>query len=80
MQSISVFLDKAKFADFRLKNADVSSQQNSRGVSRDSYIFWIFYTCAKFHYSRGDRMSAGGGGFLPPSPPSVSSPEKAQPW
>ena len=41
MQSISVFLDKAKFADFRLKNADVSSQQNSRGVSRDSYIFWI---------------------------------------
>ena len=43
MQSISVFLDKAKFADFRLKNADVSSQQNSRGVSRDSYIFWIFF-------------------------------------
>ena len=33
MQSISVFLDIAKFAD---------SQWNSWGVSRDSYISWIF--------------------------------------
>ena len=32
MQSISIFLDIAKFADFSLKNADVS------GVSRDFYI------------------------------------------
>ena len=27
MESIAVFLDKAKFADFRLKNADVSRTQ-----------------------------------------------------
>ena len=34
MQSISVFLDITKVADFQWKNADVS-----RGVSRDLYIF-----------------------------------------
>ena len=38
MQSISAFLNIAKFADFRRKNADVSRTQG--GVSRDSYIFW----------------------------------------
>ena len=40
MQSISVFLDITEFADFLWKNADVSRTQ---GVSRDSYIFWIFF-------------------------------------
>ena len=40
MQSIHVFLDIAKFADFRWKIADVSGTQS---VSRDSYIFWIFF-------------------------------------
>ena len=32
MQSISVFLDIAKFADFRRKNADVSRTQEVRHV------------------------------------------------
>ena len=50
MESISVFLDTPKFADFRRKNADVSRTQG---------------TCQ--------------GAFLPPLPPSVSSPEKAHP-
>ena len=39
IQSISVVLDIAKFADFRCKNADVSRTQE---VSRDSYIFGPF--------------------------------------
>ena len=37
MQSISVFLDIAKFADFRWKNADVSRTQ---GVCHMIYIFF----------------------------------------
>ena len=40
MQSISVLLDITKFADFRRKNAD---RKNSGCVSRDLYIFWIFF-------------------------------------
>ena len=40
MKSISVFLDIAKSADFCRKNADVSRTQ---GMSRDSYIFLIFF-------------------------------------
>ena len=32
MKSISVFLDITKFADFRLKNADVSRTQGVRHV------------------------------------------------
>ena len=39
MQSISVFLDLTKVADFRLKNAHVSRIQS---VSCDLYIFWMF--------------------------------------
>ena len=37
MQSISVFLDVAKFADFQCKNADVS---RSQGVSRVIHIYF----------------------------------------
>ena len=37
MESISVFLDIAKFADFRLKNADVSRTQ---GMCHVIYIFF----------------------------------------
>ena len=50
MESISVFLDTPKFADFWGKNIDVSRTQG---------------TCQ--------------GAFLPPLPPSVSSPEKSHP-
>ena len=78
MQSISVFLDKAKFADFRLKNADVSSQQNSRGVSRDSYIFWIFFrwgiTVPSFIIAGVTDFRQGGGLFAP------LPPIREQPW
>ena len=41
MQSISVFLDITKLADFQLTSAEC--QQNSGGVSRGSYIFWIIF-------------------------------------
>ena len=37
MESISVFLDIAKFADFRLKNADVSRTQ---GMCHVIYTFF----------------------------------------
>ena len=43
MQYIPVFLDIAKFADLRLKNDDVSRIHVNSSVSRDSYIFWIFF-------------------------------------
>ena len=36
------FLDIAIFAHFRWRNAD--AQQNSRGLSRASYNFWIFFS------------------------------------
>ena len=37
MQSVSVFSDKAKFADFRWKNSDVSKTQ---GVCHVIHIFF----------------------------------------
>ena len=37
MPSISVFLDKAKFSDFRWKNADINRTQ---GVRHVIYIFF----------------------------------------
>ena len=40
MQSISVFLDIAKFADFRLKNADVSRTQ---GVCHAIHIIFASF-------------------------------------
>ena len=52
-------------------------QQNFRGVSGDSYIFWVFfrYNFVNFHQCRicvrdfrKERVE-GGGGFLPLPPP-----------
>ena len=68
MQSISVLLDITEFAGLRWKNTDVS---RSRGVSRDSYIFWIFFRwgiTAKFHYCRicVTYFREGWGPFCPP--------------
>ena len=40
MQYISVFLDKAKLAVSGEKK--YLCKQNSRGVPRDLYVFWIF--------------------------------------
>ena len=49
MQSLSVFLNIIKVADFRWKNTDVS--RNEGGVSCDLYIFFdLLYKYAKFHY------------------------------
>ena len=41
MQSVFVFLDITKYADFRWKK--YWYQQNSSGVSRNLYCFWIFF-------------------------------------
>ena len=54
MQTISAFLDIAKFADFRWKNADVSRTQ---GMCHVIHIFFGFplverCNCAKFHHCR----------------------------
>ena len=54
-------------------------QQNSRGVSGDSYIFWVFfrYNFVNFHQCRicVRDFRKERGLFAPP--PSVRSPEKA---
>ena len=47
MQSTSVFLNIAKFANFRSKNADVSRTQ---AVCFVIHIFCGSYNCAKFHH------------------------------
>ena len=53
MHFISVFLDMAKFADFKWKNAKISRTQ---GVCHVIHMFldllWVRYNCAKFHHSR----------------------------
>ena len=50
---MSVFLDIAKFADFRSENADVSRTQE---VCHVIHIFLdilqVRYNCVKFHYCR----------------------------
>ena len=80
MQSIFVFLDITKFADFWWKNADVSRTQ---GVCQVIYIiFWIFFrsgiTVPSIIYV-GYVWQILGKGDLSPPPPSLSSPENAHP-
>ena len=41
MQSISVFLDKTKVTNFWQK---CCCQHNSRDLSCDLYVFWIFFS------------------------------------
>ena len=43
MQPISAFLDITKVKDLRCKNTDVSRTQDSRGVLRGLYIFWMLF-------------------------------------
>ena len=69
MQSISVFLDITKFADFRWKNADVSRTQWL------CHVIDIFFGsslgkcyCAKFHHCRICVTDFREGAFLPPHP------------
>ena len=74
MQSISVFLDIAKDADFRLKNADVRRTQGVCHVCN----------CAMFHHCRMCVTDFREDfrhfrNFLPHLPPPVSSSEKAHP-
>ena len=69
MQSISVFFDITKFADFRWKNVDVSRSQG--GVSRDY--------CAKFHHCRICVTDfRDGGHFCSPSPSPSSIREQSR--
>ena len=79
MQSISVFLNIAKFADFRWKNADVSRTQ---GVWHDSYMFWIFFwqgiTVPSFIIVGCVTDFRDGGPFCPP--PIREQPQKSPSW
>ena len=71
MQSISVFLDKAKFTDFLWKSADVSRTQ---GVCHVIYMFFGSSNWVKFHYCRIGYVWQILG-RTKKDPPSVSSPE-----
>ena len=73
-----------KFDDSWWKNAD---EWNSRDMSHDLHIFWIFLgkdNFAKFHHCRICVTDfKDGGALLPPPPPlipSVSSPKKDSSW
>ena len=52
-------------------------QQNSGCVQPDSYIYCIFFRCAKSHHCRICVRDFREGDFLARPPPSLSSPEKA---
>ena len=78
----SVFLDIAKFADFRWKNADVSRTQ---GVCQVIHIFlyllWGRYNCAKFHHCRICVTDFREGvPFCPPPPPIREQRRKSPSW
>ena len=81
MQSIKVFLDIAKFADFRRKTADVSGTQ---GMCHVILIFFgsilgkVLLCQVSSLQDMCDRFY-GGEGLFAPHPPSVSSPKKAHP-
>ena len=71
MQSIPVFFDIAKFADFRQKVVDVSKTPEGCPVI---YIFFGSfldkYNCAKFHHCRiCVKDNREGGPFYHPPPP-----------
>ena len=59
-------------------------QKNPRGLSHDSYIFWITvirYNCAKFHHCRiwvTDFWKEGA--FWPPHSPNCEQPRKCPSW
>ena len=78
MQSIPVFPDVTKIADFQWKNADVSRTQ---GVCHVTFVFFWSplgkYNCAKFHQCRACVTDFREGGPFCTTPPSMSSPEKA---
>ena len=67
MQSLSVFLDIAKFDDFRQK---MLMSAEASGVSRD------LYNCVKFHHCR-ICVTDFKEGFLFAPAPSLMGPEKA---
>ena len=75
MQSTSVFLDIAKFADIWQKNADVSRTQ---GVCHVIHIYFrsSLGNCTKFHQCLFAKPTPP---KPPPPSPYVSSPELADP-
>ena len=56
MNSMSVFLDIAKFADFRRKNADVS---RTLGVCYMIHIFFFGSSLGKVQLCQEDQICAG---------------------
>ena len=80
MQSISVFLDIAKFADFQWKNADVSRTQGC--VTWFIYfldLLRVRYNCANFHHCRICVTDLREGG--PFWPPAIrEQPRKSSSW
>ena len=84
MQSISLFLDIVKFADFQSKNVDDSKTQ---GVCHVIHVFLgkssLGNKCAKSHHCRICVTDFRWDLFAPPPPPplprSMSCSEKAHP-
>ena len=74
----------SKFCWFPVKKC--RCQQNSMGVSHDSYIFWVFFTegiTAKFHHCGICVTHFREGCFLsqPPSSPHIcEQPQKSPSW
>ena len=52
IQSMSVFLGIAKFADFRVKNTFSRTQVVCQVIYPYSALLWAMYNCVKRHYCR----------------------------
>ena len=78
-QSIPVFLDIVKLADFRWKNADISKTQGvCHVINRFLDLLEEGVTVSIFFIVGYEWLILGrGGGFWPP--PFLSSPKKANP-
>ena len=81
MKSISVFLDIAKFADFRWKML-MPAELKGCVTWFISFLdlLWVRYICAKFHHCRMCVTDFREGGHFCPNPPICKQPRKSPSW